>query len=551
MFKKSAKHSAPELFNSFNQQLSGAKRKVIEDCTAWHNIFQEHITSQINEDLFSVLFSEGMGRGNASIRVLIAMSILKEGHGWSDEQLFEHGRFNMLVMNALGFTNFSDEIPAESTYYFFRRRLYEYQIETGTDLLGECFKELTKHQAELFGVSGKQIRMDSKLMGSNIATCSRLQLVIRCLQVFYKSLSPSGKEKMPESHLELVESLMKQSAGQIVFRLDATAKSEYLKKLGAILLDIQTLYSEEDSVRYKLITRVFEEQFNVEAEEVTIKENKDISAKSLQSPFDEDATYRKKGDQKIQGYSVNMTETCNEEGLNLVTDTVVKEATAADCDYLEDAIEATEGVVGEVDESHQDGAYHSPENDRYAEENGKTLYHTGFPGKPGRFSFKKKDKKLFVTDTKTNKTYEADNYKPGRYKIKIEGEKYPCKYFTDEAIESFFRREEISNLPQEILNKRPNVEAAMFQVSFFTRNNKTRYRGKFKTQMWATNRSLWMNLRRIKNHIGKQVGGVCPDTKNPTDLVPDTPLNPKNWINLAKNFFPSPIFIMSVRFKFS
>jgi len=393
MFKKSTNNTAPNLFNSFSQQLSGVKQKGLEDPTAWQNIFQEHITSQINEELFSGLFSNGVGRGNASIRVLIAMSILKEGHGWSDEQLFEHCRYNILVMTALGYMNLSDDIPTESTYYLFRHRLYEHQIETGSNLVGECFKELTKYQAELFGVSGKQIRMDSKLTGSNIATCSRLQLVIRCLQVFYKSLSPSGKEKKPESHQELMENLMKQSAGQIVFRLDVEAKSEYLKKLGMLLLDIQTLYTAKDSPKYKIITRVFEEQFNVEAKEVTIKENKDISAKSLQSPFDEDATYRKKGDQKIQGYSVNITETCNDEGLNLVTNTVVKEATTADCDYLEDAIKATEEVVGEVDESYQDGAYHSPANDQYAKENGKILYHTGFPGKPGRFSFKKKDKK--------------------------------------------------------------------------------------------------------------------------------------------------------------
>ena len=430
MFRKSTKNTAPGLFTSFSQQLSAIKQKGIEDSTAWHNIFHEHVTKEINEDLFSVLLKEGIGRSNSPIRVLIAMSILKEGHGWSDEQLFEHCRYNILVMSALGYTNFSDDIPTESTYYLFRQKLHGYQIETGTDLVGECFKDLTKYQATFFGVSGKQVRMDSKLMGSNIATCSRLQLIIRCLQVFYKSLSPLGKEKIPKSHRELMESLMKQSAGQIVFRLDAAAKSEYLKKLGSLLLDIQSLYTAQDSAKYKLITRVFEEQFNVEAEVVTIKENKDISAQSLQSPFDEDATYRKKDDQKVQGYSVNITETCNDEGLNLVTDTVVKNASASDCDYLKDAIETTEEVVGKVDESYQDGAYHSPENDSYAKECEKTLYHTGFPGKPGRFLFKKKDKKWFVTDTKTGKIYEADNYKLGRYKIKIEGEKQPNKYFT-------------------------------------------------------------------------------------------------------------------------
>jgi len=153
-----------------------------------------------------------------------------------------------------------------------------------------------------------------------------------------------------------------------------------------------------------------------------------------------------------------------------------------------------------------------------------------------------------VTDTRTNKTYEAEEHKAGKYRIKIKGEKQPNKYFTEEAIASFLRREEIANLPQEILNKRPNVEAAMFQVSFHTRNNQTRYRGKFKTQMWATNRSFWMNLKRIKNCVGKQLGGVCPNTKNSTDFTPDTPINPKNWINWARNFLLRPFFGMEFAF---
>ena len=147
MFRKSTKNTAPGLFTSFSQQLSAIKQKGIEDSTAWHNIFHEHVTKEINEDLFSVLFKEGIGRSNSPIRVLIAMSILKEGHGWSDEQLFEHCRYNILVMSALGYTNFSDDIPTESTYYLFRQKLHGYQIETGTDLVGECFKDLTKYQA--------------------------------------------------------------------------------------------------------------------------------------------------------------------------------------------------------------------------------------------------------------------------------------------------------------------------------------------------------------------------------------------------------------------
>ena len=107
--------------------------------------FYQHVTSKIDEDVFSVLFDAEIGRPNAPIRQVFAMMIMKEGFGWSDAQLFEHCRFNVLVMRALGLMNLSDEAPTESTYYLFKQSLYTYQLKTGRDLVGEIFSSLTKY----------------------------------------------------------------------------------------------------------------------------------------------------------------------------------------------------------------------------------------------------------------------------------------------------------------------------------------------------------------------------------------------------------------------
>ena len=37
----------------------------------------------------------------------------------------------------------------------------------------------------------------------------------------------------------------------------------------------------------------------------------------------------------------------------------------------------------------------------------------------------------------------------------------------------------------------------MFQISYHTRNNKTRYRGLVKHVMWACSRCMWMNFIRL------------------------------------------------------
>ena len=71
-------------------------------------------------------------------------------------------------------------------------------------------------------------------------------------------------------------------------------------------------------------------------------------------------------------------------------------------------------------------------------------------------------------------------------------------------------RKLMEDIPQEEKNKRNNVEASIFQLCFHTRNNKTRYRGKRKHELWAYARSAWINLRRIILFLSKSApeGGI-------------------------------------------
>ena len=64
---------------------------------------------RIDENIFSKLYSKEMGAPNVSVRILIAMMIIKEAYGWSDAQLFEQARFSFLVRSALGIFNMSDK----------------------------------------------------------------------------------------------------------------------------------------------------------------------------------------------------------------------------------------------------------------------------------------------------------------------------------------------------------------------------------------------------------------------------------------------------------
>ena len=74
------------------------------------------------------------------------MLILKEGFGTSDSELYEASMFNILVMNALGLSNASDEVPVESTYYDFKKKLFGYQPKTGRSLIERPVKIQQRHR---------------------------------------------------------------------------------------------------------------------------------------------------------------------------------------------------------------------------------------------------------------------------------------------------------------------------------------------------------------------------------------------------------------------
>ena len=64
--------------------------------------------------------------------------------------------------------------------------------------------------------------MDSTLLDSNLATCTRLQLIIGCLQEFWKSLTDEQKVRLSEADRELLDRLCAKRASQIIYGLDET-----------------------------------------------------------------------------------------------------------------------------------------------------------------------------------------------------------------------------------------------------------------------------------------------------------------------------------------
>jgi len=111
MFKKSSKSGQLNIFTSPKSLFSGNSLKMYEDEVAWHNQFRKQVTMRIDENLFRPLYCQDNGTPNAPVRILVAMMVLKEAEGLSDQKIFENCRFNLLVRSALGLHNADDPAP--------------------------------------------------------------------------------------------------------------------------------------------------------------------------------------------------------------------------------------------------------------------------------------------------------------------------------------------------------------------------------------------------------------------------------------------------------
>jgi hypothetical protein len=525
MFKKSNKEPQLDAFTSVPMMLESSAFKQYSDQSHWHNQFHDQVVNRIDETIFSILFNSTTGAPNSSIRTLIGMMILKESFVWSDSQLFEHCRFNLLVRSALGLFNMNDPLPVESTYYLLRKRIYDHQKQNGEDLMGKAFAQITSEQIKEFDVNGRSIRMDSKLIGSNIALFSRYEIILHTLCMFYKTLDKTAKSILSASDLEQLEKLVIEEPLKTVYRSTREELKSRLQPIGIISYKLLSLFGNLQTESFLLLQRVFNEQYKVSVDQqIELRQKEEISSSSVQSPHDPDSAYRNKGDQKVKGYSVNVTETCSDEGLNLITNVLVEKANTPDTAFVEPAIQATIEVTGQlVEKAHVDGAYQSPANDGCCENI--DMIFTGIQGTESRYDLEITPAGLQVTDTKTGECIQAvlvkkqKNSKEDRWRIATPSGHY---YFGQQAIRTSNMRREMKGRPLEELHKRNNVEATIFQFGIPLINGKSKYRGQIKQKMWACCRCLWINLVRIVNFT-KQ---ICQRTFKTTFLLAMAPFCP-------------------------
>ena len=530
MFKPS-KNSQGDLFKDISTHLCGRKQKLRESPHSWHNVFYKEVVSRIDESLFSELYHERMGRPNACIRILIGMMILKEGNGWSDEQLYTECRFNIMVMRSLGLYNMDDDVPAESTYYEFRRLLGEYYEDHQRDLMKEVFIKITTDQVAIHGVSGKKIRLDSKLINSNIAKSNRLHLIVEAVRK-YVSGKPLNEMRthMDASSYEILEALQTKSTSNLTYPLNAHQKKEMLVSMGQIIGVLLEHGKGSVEESYVLLKRIYEEQYEQKDndenddspggsdQKVVLKQPKDIPSSSVQSIHDPDAAYRTKGQgaskQTVTGYHSNVTESCDpQEDVHLILDVEVVKANVSEDAFLIKTVDTCQQILEQAHDEGQkieevitDGGYDSIANrEEMLKEQRPQWSIAKMKGRSLSYQMEKDEQgNLEVFDRQSGEHLEV-HYSERAQKHVIHTVGGNKRYMTEEQIDNYIQHQRIQEqVNQESYNLRATAESTIHQCFHrLKKRNKIIYRGLVKCHWYVLSRALWVNVVRITEKIGR------------------------------------------------
>ncbi|MBZ5529557.1 MAG: transposase [Acidobacteriia bacterium] len=548
MFKKNHRHLQIPL-TSHVDDLPEKLRKRLEN--SWAGVFYRDFFCCINEAMFAGLYADFPSRPNMPINVLVGLEFLKAGNGWTDEELYDNFCYDIQVRYALGYRQLGEGDFDLRTLYYFRERLSCHMQERGVNLLDKAFEQVTDAQIAAYQVKTGKQRMDSFQVASNIRQMGRVQLLVEVLQRVHCMLNEADQQRYAEDFAPY----LKGHAGHYVYRMKGEEVAPHLQSIGEfmqrLLVELQPGYGDEAA--YQVLVRVFGEHFRFEQAKVTVKANQELSAASLQSPDDLEATYRQKRGQGYRGYAANVAETCDPHNeLQLITKVQVEANTTDDSQFLAEALPDLKKRTG-LETIYTDGGHGGPEADQVLAElqvehiqtaiRGRTpdpdkLYLADFAiqfnedGKPSKVTcpgeqtvpaFTSSQQKAFVAH------FDADKCSACRLASQCPaqpGKRDPRRHlrFTQAEARAAERRRHSQEHRKESGNLRSAVEATVRCVKLPYPDAQVPVRGKFRVTCLMIGSSAVTNVQRIQRYLQAKIEGgkSAKDARNEQNSASET-----------------------------
>ena len=285
----------------------------------------------IDEDQFRDLYCADNGRPNKPVRTIAGALILKELFDLTDEQTLYRLDFDLGWQVALNLTP-EDAHCCQKTLHNFRAKLL------GKETAKQLFNSMTEQMLKKLGLSVDRQRLDSTHIVSNIARLTRLGLFCETIRLFLRALKKSAPEKFQFISEPLRKRYLKEDGTDSAYddakstetprRLKVCAREAY-RLADRFKQDAGVLKLNSFGILMRLMleqceiagSAVVPEQGDADAQETPVpavlKERKEVSSDSLQSPHDIGATY---SGHKGKGREVQLAETVgNNEKPELLT----------------------------------------------------------------------------------------------------------------------------------------------------------------------------------------------------------------------------------------
>ena len=536
MFRRNQSHGQRGLFDGENL-LPDSLRERLEG--SWAGTFYHEVFARIDETLFAELYSEQASRPNAPVNVLVCLEILKSGFGWSDAVLYDRFCFDLQVRHAVGLADLKASLFDVRTLYNFRRRVREYAQETGTNLMERVFEQVTDAQLEALEIETAWQRMDSTQVLSNVAEQSRLELIVSVLQQVWRRGRELLTGQQQAAWQERLADYLERRPHEICFTIAASERPGHLERLGralsALAEELSTAGPESEAAL--LAQRVLAEQYRHAADgQLELRAPGQVSAESLQSPHDQQATYRKKGGESYRGgYVVGVSETCDPEGeVQLVTDVEVAPNHTDDGELLERALAGQAGREIAPEKMTTDGGFTGPRAEAACREHEVELRPTRLRGgrsAPETLGWEDYDWEVGETGEpeaiacpQGQRARVEPGQAEGRFIVRFSSEDCagcpllggPCRvverragptlYVERRAIEVALLRRRICAEDRSV---RAPVEATMRSIKRGLAGSTLPVRGLVRASMMLQAAALMVNLRRIHRYVAEQRAKRC------------------------------------------
>lgn len=354
------------------------EQKALEN--SWAKIFAEDIFPAIDEERFRVLYSDRtQSKFNTPVNICIGALIIKEMFQISDDEIVENLMLDPRYQYALHTTSCEEQPISDKTLSRFRKRCYDYEQETGIDLIHDCVADLGGKIAKMMKVNPRIHRMDSMMVEANIKNLSRTELLHSCIAKLARRLHKLERDDV----LESLEHYYDKNDFNRTFYYSNSSSAEDITRM--LLQDADTIAKRcrdglEALDEYHLLERCLSEQTVVEDGTRRLREKKKDSFPKamMQSPTDPDATYREKAGKKYRGYVANVEEAVDSNG-SVIVDYQFEQNIYSDSRFLQDRLEG----MGQQQEGTlivTDGAYCGETNTKAAEEKNIRLITTALTG---------------------------------------------------------------------------------------------------------------------------------------------------------------------------